>query len=151
MMTLRMFLNHSKSYLESRYLQNKAVEVELVNGQNERRSWIWAHGYDIIDIETKESYCNDVCRVRESIFIGQKPYNWPPEWLKGGYYRGIYTVQALVQGCGGMNLLSWFWYLGGEGVQSYFKQFNSTQLIRSSKLNWIEFLRALQVHRSGAA
>ena len=56
-MTLRMFLNHSKSYLESRYLQNKAVEVELVNGQNERRSWIWAHGYDIIDIETKESYC----------------------------------------------------------------------------------------------
>jgi hypothetical protein len=30
----------------------------------------------------------DVCWVRESIFTGQKRYNWPPEWPKGGYDRG---------------------------------------------------------------
>jgi hypothetical protein len=32
------------------------VKAELLNSQNERRSWIWAHGYDIVDVKTKESY-----------------------------------------------------------------------------------------------
>ena len=32
------------------------VKAELLNSQSERRSWIWAHGYDIVDVKTKESY-----------------------------------------------------------------------------------------------
>jgi hypothetical protein len=26
------------------------VKAELLDSQNERRSWIWAHGYDIINV-----------------------------------------------------------------------------------------------------
>ena len=47
------------------------VKAELLNSQNERRSWIQAHGYDIVDVKTKESYC----MMSAECESGQNPYN----------------------------------------------------------------------------
>ena len=79
-------------------------------------------------------------------FHRPKPYNWPPEWPTGEYYRGIYiglgiprhkhaVVILIISGRGGVN---WFNFTSSNSIQLNILvsivQFNSKLQI---ELNWI--------------
>src|SRR6266536_3184788 len=40
--------------IDTRQGRREYVKAELLNSQNERRSWIWTHNYDIVDVKIKE-------------------------------------------------------------------------------------------------
>ena len=87
------------------------VEAELLNSRNERR---WAHGYDVIDIKAKESYCTMSAEC-ERVFSSAKN-------LITDLWNGL--KEDIIEAC----TLLRHWFKDAEaivGVQFYFKQFNS--------------------------
>src|SRR6266536_3738964 len=43
------------------------IKAELLNIKIDRRSWIWAHKYDLVEVNTKVAYW--ICRVRKGLRI----------------------------------------------------------------------------------
>jgi hypothetical protein len=107
MIALRMFLKPSKSYLESRYLQNKAVENTLrqsywIARMNDGRGFGYTHMVMILSMFKQKNHTiilYDVCWVRGSIFNAQKAYNWPPGWPKGCHGPNILTTYTAFHLC----------------------------------------------------